>query len=171
MPIFGEKERVAVQFDVDKIENNDLLFGKFCYWVCGVQLGNYDSGVSLSVALSGLTRVVKDNGKRHAGALFDLEVRDLFERLEGGLTGANDRLAAIADEQQWARYDLTNVADGFDGWAVYLLERDGIARFVIRPPSSDELQEFRLAEGDFDRPSLEAFRALEKLWEQAANRS
>lgn len=169
MPIFGQKERVAVQFDVDKMERNEWLFGKFCYWICGVQVGNYERGVSLSVALSGFTRVVKDNGKRQAGELFDLAAPDVFERLERGLTGADDRLAAIADEEQWARYDLTNVADGFDGWTVYLLERGGIARFIIRRPGSNELQDFCLVEGDFDGPSLEAFLALEKIWEQEAN--
>lgn len=165
MPVFGDKECIAVEFELNEEYGGTWLFGKFCYWICGVQIGDYDLGTSLNISFSGLARIVKDNGKREAACLFDLSTRDLFVRLQAGLLETDAAIAEIAMREQWARFSLTPVADVFDRWRVYLVERGEEARLIVEQPSSNELLEFRVPAGSFDSPSREAFDVLDELWE------
>ena len=47
MKVFGDYYTFAICYELDSNYGRAWLFGKFCYWIGGVQVGDYELGTSL----------------------------------------------------------------------------------------------------------------------------
>jgi hypothetical protein len=166
MPIFGSKEMVGVQFELDVESLGPWLFGKFCYWVRGRMIGDFDLGTSLSDVLSVLAPVIKDNGRRRSEKLYALSSHELCNLLDSGLYGSDAEIQARAIEEQWARFQIDLPIDVFDECRVYLLDGEQKSRIVLKHLASGILEEFAVDLGAFDAAAGDAFAELQRSLER-----
>jgi hypothetical protein len=169
----GHRDSFAVEFALNENHGGKWLFGKFCYWIGGVQVGNYDSGTSLQDVFLQMRYVVADCAKRNGGPLCTLEPAEVFSKLDASLYGVSDY--QVEEEFQSiespAWFNITIPVDVFDGWKVYLIECDRNALFLFKRLEENRVQTFSVAIGVFDRVIREIYESLEQLYENAVSSS
>ncbi|MCE3199835.1 immunity 42 family protein [Paenibacillus sonchi] len=170
--IFGEHSIFAVEFELDQEYNGVWLFGKFCYWVRGKRVGDYELGTSLRDVLFSLDTLVQDNGNRTQMELFGLSGSDLFTRLDGALFGYERTLYdEVAVKETWARFNVTLPIDIFDGCKVYLIDNLEMSRMLFRNLNEVEVQEEKFEKGLFDDVISRAHQELAILYKNTINNS
>ena len=87
MRTFGDVAIFAASYELNQTYGCAWLFGKFCYWIGGESIGDYELGTSLRDVLIVLRAVVRDNGNRENHSLFKLTSEELFRRLDSVLYG------------------------------------------------------------------------------------
>lgn len=168
--IIGDKGRFAAEFELDADDGGAWMYGKFRFWVEGAPLGDYDLGTSLRDVLFGLTRVVKDNGRRRHEALFELPADTAFTTLDRALYGGPDSPdEGRALEERWGRFELGLCVDALDGWRMYLIEKAGRYKVVYRRPDEDgAVRQALLDAREVDAVLARLFEELDLLYEQRA---
>ena len=72
MRTFGDVAIFAASYELEQNYDGAWLLGKFCYWIGGELVGDYELGTSLRDVLIVLRSVVRDNGNRENSSLFKL---------------------------------------------------------------------------------------------------
>ncbi|WP_339323102.1 immunity 42 family protein [Paenibacillus sp. FSL W8-0194] len=163
--VFGDRSLFAVEFELDQEYNGVWLFGKFCYWIRGKRIGDYELGTSLRDVLFSLDTLVQDNGNRTQVNLFELSRSDLFTRLDGELFGYEKTLYdEVAIKESWARFNVVLPVDIFDGCKVYLVENLEMSRMLFRNLNEVEVQEGNFEKGLFDEVISRAHQELAILY-------
>src|SRR5262245_8260010 len=120
----GNRKSFAITVDLDQDYGGAWLYGKLCYWIDGIQIGDYQLGTSLRDVLFQMKYIVSDCGNRVGGALCTLPPREAFSRLDeelfGTSEGESDDQSELPDTP--ARFDITIHVDVFDQWKAYLIE-------------------------------------------------
>lgn len=164
----GNKESFAVQFELDKEFGGVWLFGKFCYWVAGVMVGDYELGTSLRDVLFQMRWAVADCGNRAGGVLCDVTPEKAFLMLDGLLYEPNE-FAATAEAtsiETPARFAVSIPVEVFDRWKIYLIECNEVATMIFRDAKNSVIRSVALEKGTFDRVINETFDCLDRLYEQ-----
>ena len=129
--IIGNKNSFAVEFEVTG-RNKSFLYGKICYWINNIQIGEYTQGATLSDLIGFIIpSLVKDNGNRVHHELFELKLDELIYRLEGRLFGDDNQYDEIAKVEMWGRFNINMDIDIFRDCSVYLVESDITARVTF----------------------------------------
>nr|WP_063571221.1 Imm42 family immunity protein [Luteibacter rhizovicinus] len=142
--IIGEKTSFAIEFDLDKDFGGAWIFGRFCYWVGGSMLGDYDLGTSLRDVLFLMTQVVGDSGNRFS-SMCDMDAGEVFHALNETLYGT----AEIVDLA--GRFDVSIPVDVFDDVKIFLLDCQGGTSKLLYSTGGVRVEEMSLAFGEFDR--------------------
>jgi hypothetical protein len=163
----GESTRFAVEFELDTNHGGEWLFGRFCYWVSGVRVGNYDDGTSLRDVLFQLPTVLRDRGKRAHDVLYELSADGLYARLHGALFGPGvGEYEKVALEEQWARFNVKVPVDILDRCSVFVVERPPAARVLFSTDLDGPVREAMLRAGEVDDVLLRAYSELDRLHER-----
>jgi hypothetical protein len=165
--VIGNKDSFAIQFELDQAFGGSWLFGKICYWIVGIMVGDYELGTSLRDVLFQMRWVVADCGNRAGGALCDLAPEKAFSMLDGLLYEPNDA-AATAEATSIdtpARFAVSIPVEVFDDWKVYLIECHQVAIIIFRSAKDAAIRSVVLETGLFDRVIREAFDCLDELYE------
>jgi len=168
---FGDRALFSVQFELDADYGGSWLYGRFCYWVNGTQVGEYDLGTSLRDVFFKMKWVVNDCGNRNAGSLCALPPEEAFLLLDKSLYG-NEQNA----QESWlpdlpARFDVRLPVDVFDQWKMYLIECGDKDLMLWRDSNEANVKIFSTPLGVFDNVIKEAYDHLANLYEnQVANR-
>ncbi|MCP4352055.1 MAG: hypothetical protein GY795_41860 [Desulfobacterales bacterium] len=163
----GNPSQFAVEFELDDSYGGEWLYGKFCYWVNGKCIGDYELGTSLRDILFMMTNVLRDKGNRSHHALFCLEKTELFRRLNEALFGYEiSQYYETANDECWARFNITLPVDVFDNWKVFLIEGKETARIIYRNPDTEDavVHEEFIAPGEFDEIIEDAYKALDSYY-------
>jgi len=152
MPVVGELSRFAVEYDLNENHGGEWMFGRFCYWIGGRQVGDYELGTSLRDVLFQLEQgVARDKGLRSSRRFSTKSAVDVFRLLRAALFGAADlNNAGVAEEEQWARHNIVPPVDVFDSWMVFLVEDEEIARLVFAHDPYLDVTELPLKPGEVD---------------------
>lgn len=163
--LFGDKDQFAVQAEIDEHHGGVWLFGKFCYWITGNQIGNYDLGTSLRDVWLQMHWVVRDCGNRKGGPLCRLEPKETFVRLDELLYGPKELVSdSISDLiESPARFDIRIPVDTFDEWKLYLLECDSSSLILYRNVGSPCIELARLRPAAFETAIVETFHWLSDI--------
>lgn len=70
--IIGEKKKFAIQYEVVEVINQ-YIYGYICYWINGIQIGDFTSITIISDVFVSLPQIVKDNGNREHEKVFKME--------------------------------------------------------------------------------------------------
>lgn len=165
MPIHGNCQEVAVQFELDQNSGGAWIFGKFCYWIGGKRVGNYELGTSLSDVLTTIPPLVRDSTQRDCIHFFSMPAEALTNELDQGLFGDNANAEQRALEEGWARFIISLPVDIFDDYRIYLIEDDGSGRYLVRNLATRVLEEYRAPRGTFDEVIGKTYAELRKLEE------
>lgn len=129
--IIGNKEIFAVEYEITAVYES-FIYGKFCYWIDKKKIGKYDEGVTISDMLWRIPDLVNYNGKREQIKLYQLDVLELFDMLNSTLFGeGNEKYDQIAEEEEWARFDIGIHVDIFYECKIFLIESMTKARIVF----------------------------------------
>jgi hypothetical protein len=168
--IFGDKSRFAVQFELDEDSGGAWMFGKFCFFIAGSEVGDYSLGTSLRDVLMAMSELLRDAGDREGRGLFELGASALYERLDAALYGGgDDALDEQATDECWARFNLTLPVDVFSGWKVFMVERAPEARLVFYDFKGEPrtVMEAELRAGEVDDVLRAAYEELDRLYDRA----
>jgi len=164
MYTFGDVATFAASYELDENYGGSWLFGKFCYWIGGELVGDYQLGTSLRDVVTALRTVVRDNGNRENPSLFKLTAEELYRRLDSALYKENSKYESLAQEECWARFQIHLPVDIFDFWKVYLVDSPPVAR-IVYSFSEGSVVEVNLPAGIFDQAITDVFNALFDVYE------
>ena len=75
----------CISAESDRDYGGRWLFGRFCYWINGTQVGDCNIGTSLRDAFFSMKRIAGDRGNRQCTGLCDLPGEEAFHLLDGAL--------------------------------------------------------------------------------------
>ncbi|WP_342435567.1 immunity 42 family protein [Paenibacillus sp. FSL L8-0436] len=167
--LIGDSNKFAIQFDLNADYGGFWMFGKFCYWINGIRIGDYESGTSLRDVLFSLESLVKDNSNRSNEKLFNLDAKECFNRLNEALYGDSNQYDSISIEESWARFNVCPLLDIFNDWKIFLVEYKGSARFLIRNLNSvkktDDILEYIVQVREFETELYKTYELLSEIYE------
>lgn len=167
---FGDKQSFAVELELDKDYGGAWLFGKICYWINGVQVGDYELGTSLRDVLSGMMWIVNDCGNRQGGALCGLSSQDVFYVLDEALYGSEASGTAndLETAETPARFEIKIRLDVFNGWKVFLIECGDRATILFKSADDEDVKVCALPSGAFDEIIKEVYNYLDDFHKRVA---
>jgi hypothetical protein len=170
MPVVGDPSRFAIEYELDEDHGGLWLFGRFCFWCGGAQVGNYELGASLRDVLFQLEQLVKYYERLRANPRFGaMSASAVFHTLDTALYRDIDTdTFELAAEEQWRRHKVVPNIDVFDGWKGYLVEDEQTARLIFARDPYVDVMELSLKPGEFDAVLEAALGALEKIYEREA---
>jgi len=164
--ILGDKNRFAVEFEIDSDPCGISIYGQCCLWIGGDKLGNYNLITRLGDVFHVIHRIVKDCGKRNSNWI-DLDAREIFCKL-------NEILylmlynGEVYNDVAPAAYDVRINTESFDGLKIFLLDCDIlISRLIYSRNEGITVKEVRLVPGEFDSVVKRFYIELDKLYEEA----
>jgi hypothetical protein len=171
MPLFGDPLRFAVEYDLNENHGEDWMFGRFCYWCGGRRVGDYELGTSLRDVLFQLEPLPRDRHLRVGQRFYSMPASDVFRLLDAALFGTAElNNARVAEEEQWAQYNILPPVDIFDSWKGFLLEDQQTARLIFAHDPYLDINELSLKPGEVDSVLDSALNALSEIYEQARGR-
>lgn len=167
---FGDRSIIAAQLELNSDYGGPWLFGRFCYWINGTQLGDYDLGTSLRDLFFNMKWIVWDRGNRQGEVLCDLPDAVAFSLVDSSLYGPGEVIESAFLPETPARFDITPRIDIFDGWKIYLMECVGCDRFLYTHDSTEvSVESFKAPKGAFDTVIKDTYDYLEHLYKSEAS--
>jgi hypothetical protein len=165
---FGNRQNFAVQFELDKNYGGSWLYGKLCYWINSIQVGDYDLGTSLRDVLFQMKWVVNDCGNRNGEILCGLGPHDIFSAIDGLLYEDNEDkyVSEIQLPGTPARFEIKIPVDIFDQWKIYLIDCDNTAKILFKNINDTDIHVAIIAMGEFDSVIKEVYDSLNKLYDK-----
>ena len=164
----GDRESFAVQFELDEEYEGPWLFGKFCYWIGGIRVGDYELGTSLRDVYFGMKWLPHDCGNRGGGILCNLTPEESFSALDGALyrdeVSPDTGHCELPDSP--ARFNVSIPVDVFDKWKIYLIECECVARMLFRNTEDGVIRVTNLSQGVFDSVIKEVHAYVERLYDR-----
>ena len=170
--ISGSKEQIAIENELNPNHGGVWLFGKMCFWIDGVRVGNYEEGTSLRDVMHFTTGIVKYCGRRDAGGLCKLCKDAAFEIIEGTIFGDGDSRfdLFVTDEllrQSPGTLQVKPGVDIFDASCVYLLECGEIDRIIFIERVGEPVRAIDLSRGLFGAAVTTFYEWLESVHNDA----
>lgn len=91
--IFGDTTVIAAQLELDRDHGGPWLFGWFCNWINGTQIGDYNLGTSLRDVFFSMKWIADDRGNRQCTGLCNLPGEEVFRLLDSALYGPDEILS------------------------------------------------------------------------------
>jgi hypothetical protein len=162
----GEKARFGIEFELDEHSGGEWMFGKFCYWIGGEKVGEFDEGTSLRDVLFSMKYIIGDAGKRTAPSLASCDGRDVFRLIRDYLNDAGDNLTKlIPPDAMPACFDVCPPIDIFGSWHIYLVDTPELSKIVCSNDGGNNVKTVDLALGEFDAVASTAYSKLNSLLE------
>jgi len=167
MPVIGDPARFAVEYDLDKDHGGEWMFGRFCYWCDGRQVGDYDLGTSLRDVLFQLDLLVRNKHLRASRRFSAMPATAVFECLNRALFGVPDPdYERLAEEEQWARHTVFPPVDVFNLWKGFVVEEEQTARLIYAQDPYRQVWQLLLLPGEIDAVLEAARNALNNVYER-----
>lgn len=147
------------------------LFGRFCYWSGGAQIGDFEVGESLRDVLFALQRVASRHSRRTNARFRGMAADDVVRLFFSALRTEGSAFASTAIEEQWGLLFAGFSMDVFDGLEMLLLEEGESERLIVVDWRSGAVTETRLELGEFDAVLEQAIAVLEAAHQTELGRS
>lgn len=163
--VLGDKTQFAVEYEVTQ-SFGPYLYGNMCYWIKGVQIGDYNQEATLSDMFWDIQHLVGDNGKRAHTELFGLKTEELFYRLNSTLFGkGNKQYNKIGEEETWARFNICINIDIFYAYKIFMVEQGDKARIVFSD-QNEILHGYYIQKGIVDEVFEQLYDEFNKIYDQ-----
>ena len=151
MPLFGDKLRFAAESDLASDPGGPWMFGRLRFWCGGLPVGDFERGTSLRDALFQLETVERYWRQRQRGRFAGMPAVQVFRLLDAALYGRCDiDNQMLAEQEEWARFNVLPDLDIFEGWKVFLLETPTAGCLILSPAPYDAVSEIVVAPGEVD---------------------
>jgi len=169
MALIGNKNTFCFEYQI--IENDEYnLVGSAFYWINNCRIGNDLKVGLLNDLISCFVDIIRDSGKRFHEEFFKINSDEFFETVDKTLFDYNDiQYVNRANEEQWARFNITPQVVMFDCWKVYLVDLGDSSRILVKNKEYVTVQDFFLRKGIVDRILYESYTELLNIEEAAIN--
>jgi len=160
--ILGDKNRFAIEYELDEKPCGWWLYGRCCFWGNGRKIGNYDILTSLGDVFTQMHQVVKECGKRQSDWI-DRDIQDIFNYFNniiylGCETNKEDNIEIPA------RYEIDMCTEPFYGVKIFLLDCGILtSRLIYSEDNGKTIREVKLVPGEFDYIIKRFYLELERL--------
>jgi hypothetical protein len=162
--LYGERVGFAIEFELNEHSGGTWMFGRFCYWIGGEQVGDFEEGTSLRDVLFSMRCIIGDAGKRTAPSLALCDGKKIFRVIHESLNESGDDLERlIPADFMPARFDVCPHVDIFDAWHIYLVDTQNLSKIVYSTDGGNNLKTVELAAGEFDAVASTVYRELDRL--------
>lgn len=168
MKIIGDRKRFAFAYSLDAQSGAEWMFGRCCYLVAGIEVGDFSLGVSLRDVYIQMTSIVKDNGNRFDSRLCGFDESKVFELLQYELYEAsNDEITGIGSVIATpARFDVRIPVDVFDYCSMFLVDCEEQSK-LIYSVDDKEVSVVSLQIGEFDDVMTTVFNDFGEMYDLA----
>lgn len=128
--LIGNKEKFAIQYEITEVVNQ-FIYGHICYWIDGIQIGDFDSSTIISDVLIFLPQIIKDKDKREDESFFRMEKERVCYLLGGQAYLDDEKYEEQALNGMWARFDISIDLDVFSDTMVKLIDYLERSRIVF----------------------------------------
>ncbi|WP_321784412.1 Imm42 family immunity protein [Paraburkholderia sp. J94] len=150
--------------ELNEHSGGSWMFGRFCYWIGGEQVGAFDEGVSLRDVLFSMQYIIGDSGKRTAPLLAYCDKNEIFRVIQESLSESGNDLAKLTPTDFMpACFDVCRHVDIFGAWQVYLVDSQDLSKLVYSPDSGNNVKIVELATGEFDAIASSIYTELDNL--------
>ncbi|CAM2183801.1 Immunity protein 42 [Paraburkholderia sacchari] len=164
--LYGEKSRFGIEFELDEHSGGAWMFGKFCYWIGGEQVGEFDEGTSLRDVLFSMQYIIGDAGKRTAPSLASCDDRDIFRVIQEYLNeNGDDLIKLVPADSMPACFDVCPPVDIFGVCHIYLVDTQELSKIVYSSDGGSTVKAVELALGEFDEIASTVCSELNRLLE------
>lgn len=153
--IYGERQKFAIEYELEKNYGGEWLYGKVCYWINGSRIGDYDLGTSLRDVLFQAKYINHYAGSRDFCDFYKMDARDIFDVIDQSIYGFQ-KINDDAPLEEPARFDILFPIDIFDSYKAYLIEREFDELILYKNICTEEFHSFSLAKFYFN----EVFRSF-----------
>jgi Immunity protein 42 len=151
MNMVGDKERIAVEYDLVNGYGAEWLFGHFCFFFGGSRFGDYGLVTSLRDVLFQLEQQAWARGNRSNERFKLMTSTDVFFAIDSALFGvAENEHEALAEEEQWARHFFLPSVDVFNYCKAYYVESNEFGRILFSTSPYKEIREVIVSAGEID---------------------
>jgi len=161
--LIGKKETFAVEYELDSNHGGEWMFGKICYWINNVQIGDYELGTSLRDVLVAMAFLVSDCGNREGLNLCKLSSEEVFSQLNEAIFGNNENINDLPDIP--ARFNIGIQVDVFDNWKIFLVDCDCESVFIFKDLTEENVHHSKIPIGEFDGVIKEFYSKLEAIYD------
>jgi hypothetical protein len=127
----GADREFAINVDLDEAFGDEWLFGKIGYVIGNTLVGDYNLGASLRDVLLQMHLIFSDAGKRETSRFVGKGSDDLFDTVWSTLYGdGRNGLEDVANEECWAKHDITIPIDVFDNVRVFQFDEGAVSRII-----------------------------------------
>lgn len=167
---YGEKERFAIEFELQESSCDAWMFGRFCYWIANTQIGNFDEGTSLRDILFSMSYIRGDAGKRTAPLLANYEKKEIFRLIHKSINEmGSDLTKLIPAELMPASFDVCPHVDIFNDWHIFLVDTKENSTIFYSLDGGNDVKQFKLSLGEFDVVVASACREMDRLLDSYGN--
>jgi hypothetical protein len=164
--LYGDKARFAIEFELNEHSGGTWMFGRFCYWIGGEQVGDFEEGTSFRDVLFSMRYIIGDAGKRTAPPLALCDGKKIFRVIQESLNESGDDLTRlIPADFMPACFDVCPHVDIFNAWHIYLVDTQELSKVVYSADGGNNVKTVELAVGEFDAVASAAYRELDNLLE------
>ncbi|AKM30240.1 hypothetical protein AB870_09180 [Pandoraea faecigallinarum] len=164
--LFGDKARLGIEFELNENPGDAWMFGKFCYWIAGEQVGNFDEGVSLRDVLFSMRYIVGDAGKREAPSLVFCDEIAVFHVIQNSISESDlNMVSSIPPDISPACFDICPNLDIFNRWNIYLVDAEDISKIIYSEDAGVTVKTVEILPGEFDSVASSAYQELDRIFE------
>lgn len=163
--IIGTKNLFAIQYSIEETKK-PYIWGRICYWIHGMMIGDITHTTILSDAFVFLPRIVHDNGNRFHEMFYQMNKDKVFYFLSGQAFVDTPQYEEQAIAETWARFSIEIGLDVFSGTIVKLIENEFEGR-IIYSIEGKGIYEFFLKKGIVDDVFKQFSEQLNYFYENA----
>jgi len=167
MPVIGNIDRFATQYELDSDPGGQWMFGKFCYWCAGQMIGDYELGTSLRDVLFQLENTNKRVTDRESKRLFRLKPLDAFRLLDAALYGyITLNNSDAAERENWARHNVIPPVDTFDRWKAFVVGDEITEKIIFSQTPFHDVHTFELRHNEVGKIIESTCSALDEIYQR-----
>lgn len=169
----GDPLAFAAQYELDADSGGRWMYGRFCYWCGGRQVGNFQT-TTLRDVLFALENTIKwVVADRRSARFRELPAREVFRLLDGALYRGDlePHWEDIAEQETWANYDIAPRANPFDDWRVFAIDLDLTTRVIWAREPFHDIQIGDVKAGQVARVLKQACEELAALYDATRGRA
>lgn len=165
--VIGNRSRLAVEFEMNDPDQNVL---KSLYlWINNEKFGGKEGWLSVRDVVFVMEEAMMYKGRRNDPDLFLLSGAEAFYRLHAALYEGESEWEAIANREEWARFQIAMSIGELGDYQIFLIENELLRKGriwiadVTSRDSDMEVKEHELSYGEFDQVLSLTCEALERL--------
>jgi len=125
--IMGNPKNFAIAYALNEDHGGKWLFGKICYIINDIVIGDWEAGTTLCTIVSDFSRIHGDSrneyyhGRKEDG-FFNMPIPELLRHIDEYKNDKSSPIYSTANDRCYARFDITLDDTIMEDWKVYLVE-------------------------------------------------
>ncbi|MBB4595383.1 immunity 42 family protein [Xanthomonas cannabis] len=159
--IYGDKNLFAVEMQLDNNSGGQWMLGKFCYWLNGERVGNFEDGTSLRDVYLQMAPILKTKNRNFND--IDLNYTEIHRAINESIFGEECVISNAAD------YLAAPPVDVFDGFKIFVFSKEDDKYIITYQKEDCEINFTCLPRTKFLETLHQSYEEMERIYEETIN--